>query len=60
MCVHFFIGQNFGQNPGFREIFDVAVARAVAEMRVLGKCNIILFNKISIVFIVIVIFMIVC
>lgn len=29
--------ENFGQNPGFREIFDVAVARAVAEMRVLAE-----------------------
>lgn len=26
-----------GQNLDFREVFDVAVARAVAEMRVLGK-----------------------
>lgn len=47
--VHIFIGQNIGQNPGFREIFDVAVARAVAEMRILGKCTIIFFNKTSIV-----------
>lgn len=31
------IGQNLGQNLDFREGFDVAVARAVAEMRVLGK-----------------------
>lgn len=30
------IGQNLGQNLGFREVFDVAVARAVAEMRILG------------------------
>lgn len=26
-----------GQNPCFREQFDIAVARAVAEMRVLGN-----------------------
>lgn len=31
------IGQNVGQNLDFRENFDIAVARAVAEMRVLGK-----------------------
>lgn len=31
------IGQNLGQNLVFREKFDIAVARAVAEMRVLGK-----------------------
>lgn len=31
------IGQNAGQNLDFRENFDIAVARAVAEMRVLGK-----------------------
>lgn len=30
------IGQNSGQNIEFREVFDVAVARAVAEMRILG------------------------
>lgn len=30
------IGQNAGQCLDFRESFDVAVARAVAEMRVLG------------------------
>ncbi|KAE9453755.1 hypothetical protein C3L33_14325, partial [Rhododendron williamsianum] len=29
--------QNLGQNLGFREVFDVAVARAVAEMRVLAE-----------------------
>lgn len=32
-----FMGQNLGQNIGFREVFDVAVARAVAEMRILGN-----------------------
>lgn len=31
------IGQNLGQSTCFREKFDVAVARAVAEMRVLGN-----------------------
>ena len=31
------IGQNLGQDSDFRETFDVAVARAVAEMRVLGN-----------------------
>ncbi|EOY20602.1 S-adenosyl-L-methionine-dependent methyltransferases superfamily protein isoform 1 [Theobroma cacao] len=31
------IGQNLGQDIGFREKFDVAVARAVAEMRVLAE-----------------------
>ena len=31
-----FMGQNLGQDVGFREVFDVAVARAVAEMRILG------------------------
>jgi len=31
------IGQNLGQNVSFREKFDVAVARAVAEMRILGN-----------------------
>lgn len=30
------IGQNVGQSPDFREGFDVAVARAVAELRILG------------------------
>lgn len=30
--------QNLGQNLNFRETFDIAVARAVAEMRVLGNC----------------------
>lgn len=30
------IGQNLGHSPMFREQFDVAVARAVAEMRILG------------------------
>lgn len=29
--------EDFGQNPAFRESFDVAVARAVAEMRVLAE-----------------------
>lgn len=33
----FVIEQNLGQNVSFREQFDVAVARAVAEMRVLGN-----------------------
>lgn len=31
------IGQSLGKNASFREQFDVAVARAVAEMRILGK-----------------------
>ncbi|KAK8656161.1 hypothetical protein V6N13_108718 [Hibiscus sabdariffa] len=31
------IGQNLGQDSNFRERFDVAVARAVAEMRVLAE-----------------------
>lgn len=31
------IGQNLGQDLCFREQFDVAVARAVAEMRILGN-----------------------
>lgn len=31
------MGQNLGQNIGFREVFDVAVARAVAEMRILAE-----------------------
>lgn len=30
------MAQNLGQNIDFREGFDIAVARAVAEMRVLG------------------------
>lgn len=34
MC--YFIGQNVGQGSEYRESFDVAVARAVAEMRTLG------------------------
>lgn len=34
--VYVVIGQDVGQNLDFREVFDVAVARAVAEMRVLG------------------------
>lgn len=29
--------ENLGQNPGFREVFDIAVARAVAEMRILAE-----------------------
>ncbi|KAL6318934.1 hypothetical protein AAG906_001407 [Vitis piasezkii] len=29
--------ENLGQNIGFREVFDVAVARAVAEMRILAE-----------------------
>lgn len=33
------IGQNLGRNVSFREKFDVAVARAVAEMRILGNYN---------------------
>ncbi|KAK1556600.1 hypothetical protein Q3G72_008522 [Acer saccharum] len=31
------IGQNLGHNLSFREQFDVAVARAVAEMRILAE-----------------------
>lgn len=34
-----FLGQDVGQNLEFREVFDVAVARAVAEMRILGTYN---------------------
>lgn len=30
------VGQNLGHDPCLREKFDVVVARAVAEMRVLG------------------------
>lgn len=33
------IGQDMGQNVEFREVFDVTVARAVAEMRILGIYN---------------------
>lgn len=33
------IGQNFGQTLEFRESFDIAVARAVAELRVLGETH---------------------
>lgn len=33
------IGQDVGQNIEFREVFDVSVARAVAEMRILGIYN---------------------
>jgi 16S rRNA G527 N7-methylase RsmG len=29
--------QDAGQDAKFREVYDVAVARAVAEMRVLGE-----------------------
>jgi len=35
--LNFGIGQKLGQDVSFRESFDVAVARAVAEMRILGK-----------------------
>lgn len=35
--ISFIIGQDLGQNHCFREQFDVAVARAVAEMRILGN-----------------------
>lgn len=31
-------GQNLGKKVSFREKFDVAVARAVAEMRILAGC----------------------
>lgn len=34
---NFVIGQNLGQDVCFREKYDVAVARAVAEMRILGR-----------------------
>lgn len=34
---NFVIAQNLGQDLCFREQFDVAVARAVAEMRILGN-----------------------
>lgn len=33
---NFAIGQNLGQDVCYREKYDVAVARAVAEMRILG------------------------
>ncbi|RWW44518.1 hypothetical protein BHE74_00049714, partial [Ensete ventricosum] len=33
----FVVGQNVGQSIDYRELFDVAVARAVAEMRTLGR-----------------------
>ncbi|CAI0398967.1 unnamed protein product [Linum tenue] len=33
------VGQNLGQDVSFREQFDVAVARAVAEMRILVKSH---------------------
>lgn len=33
--LNFVIGQDVGQNLEFREVFDVTVARAVAEMRIL-------------------------
>lgn len=35
------IGQEVGQNLEFREVFDVTVARAVAEMRILGTFHLI-------------------
>ncbi|KAM6594147.1 hypothetical protein CsatA_001850 [Cannabis sativa] len=35
--ISFVIGQDLGQNLLFREQFDVAVARAVAEMRILAE-----------------------
>lgn len=35
--LNFGLGQKLGQDVSFRESFDVAVARAVAEMRILGK-----------------------
>ncbi|KAL9326476.1 hypothetical protein ACSQ67_007121 [Phaseolus vulgaris] len=37
ICLVLCIGQNLGHNPCFREQFDVAVARAVAEMRILAE-----------------------
>jgi len=42
------VGQKVGQCLEFRELFDVAVARAVAEMRILGiaKIQLILFDYI--------------
>lgn len=45
-----FIGQDLGQSHLFREQFDVAVARAVAEMRVLGNHKILLFSFFSLYF----------
>lgn len=33
----FHVQQSIGQSIEFREAFDVAVARAVAELRVLGR-----------------------
>jgi hypothetical protein len=45
-------GQSLGQNLCFREKFDVAVARAVAETRILGIIlglhdNLILYNRVN-------------
>ncbi|KAG5039524.1 hypothetical protein JHK85_012000 [Glycine max] len=37
ICLVLCIGQSLGQNPCFREQFDIAVARAVAEMRILAE-----------------------
>lgn len=31
------VGQDAGQNPTHRERYDAVVARAVADMRVLGR-----------------------
>lgn len=45
ICLVLCIGQSLGQDPCFREQFDVAVARAVAEMRILGKLTISWFNS---------------
>lgn len=38
------IGQNVGQSPDFREGFDVAMARAVAELRILGLLSLYYLN----------------
>lgn len=44
------IGQKLGQDSNFRERFDVAVARAVAEMKVLGDYHM-LTSYIEIIFV---------
>lgn len=38
------IGQSVGQCAEFRELFDVVVARAVAEMRILGRSLVKLYH----------------
>jgi len=36
--LHGFIGQNVGQSLDYREAYDIAAARAVAELKVLEYC----------------------